>query len=287
MPGDTAHEYEVRESINHVVDASKKFLDTDARPVERDQHPKQHGCVRAWFVVAKNLPDSLRQGLFQEEKAYEAWIRLSNGSQHDDRKPDAHGMALKLMGVAGRKLLPSEENASTQDFVLIDNPNFFIRDAVEYARFSDVLLKASGRKPSSLFSTLGLVSRGPVRSLLTLFLLSLFGWRFSTFLRLIKFASKRIANPVTTRYWSSTPYRFGATCMKFSAVPAELPAGAAADAPPDLTHDALADFLRSRTQPSRGRTAQGKFSRLPSRCAGAYACPARVCLPFSGPALEG
>ncbi len=261
MPGETAHEYEVRESINHVVDASKEFLDTDARPVERDQHPKQHGCVRAWFVVAKNLPDSLRQGLFQEEKAYEAWIRLSSGAQRDDRKPDAHGMALKLMGVAGRKVLTSEENASTQDFVLIDNPTFFIRDAVEYARFSDVLLKASGRKPSSLFSTLGLVSRGPVRSLLTLFLLSLFSWRFPTFLRLIKFASKRIANPVTTRYWSSTPYRFGDTCMKFSAVPAELPPAAAADSPADMTYDTLADFLRAATPSPLAATPPKESSR--------------------------
>ena len=63
MPGNTAHEYEVRESVNHVVDASRKLLDTNERPVQRDQHPKQHGCVRACFVVAKSLRDEHRQGL--------------------------------------------------------------------------------------------------------------------------------------------------------------------------------------------------------------------------------
>ena len=79
MPGNSAHEYEVREAISDVVDAGRKFLDTDERPVRRDQHPKQNGCVRARFIVAKNLGELYRQGLFQEEKVYEAWIRLSNG----------------------------------------------------------------------------------------------------------------------------------------------------------------------------------------------------------------
>src|SRR5271169_4169229 len=206
MPGNTAHEYEVREAINQVAVASQKFLDTDERPVKRDQHPKQHGCVRARFIVAKNLGDAYRQGLFQEEKVYDAWIRFSNGSQRDDRKPDAHGMAVKLMAVEGPKVLATERDATTHDFVMVDNPTFFIRDAVEYGRYSDVLLKASGKEPSSLYSALGLLLSGPVRGLLTLLLLSLFKWRLPTFLRLIRFAAKRIANPVTTRYWSTTPY---------------------------------------------------------------------------------
>src|SRR5271166_4996452 len=108
MPGNSAHDFEVRAAINEVVDASRRLLDTDERPVHSDQHPKQHGCVRARFVVAKGLADELRHGLFAQERAYDAWIRFSNGSQRDDRKPDAHGMAIKLMDVAGPKVLPSE-----------------------------------------------------------------------------------------------------------------------------------------------------------------------------------
>jgi len=243
MPGNTAHENEVRESVNHVVDASRKFLETDERPVQRDQHPKQHGCVRARFVVGKNLGDAYRQGLFQQEKVYDAWIRFSNGGQRDDRKPDAHGMAVKLIGVEGPKVLAIERDATTHDFVMVDNPTFFIRDAVEYGRFSDVLLEASGKEPSSLYNALGFFFSGPVRKLVTLSLLSLFQWRLPTFLRLIRFASKRIANPVTTRYWSTTPYKLGDTCMKFSAVPAEFPGGPPAEGPGDDSCDALADFL--------------------------------------------
>ena len=147
------------------------------------------------------------------------------------------------MGVAGPKVLASERDATTQDFVMVDNPTFFLRGAVEYARFSELLLKAKGKEPSSLFSALGLVMSGPAGRL-TLLLLSLFhGWPLTSW-RLFRFANKRIANPVTTRYWSTTPYKFGDTCMKFSAVPAEFPGGPPAERPGDDSYDALAEFLR-------------------------------------------
>jgi hypothetical protein len=243
MPGNAAHEYELREATNQIADASRALLDTDARPVQRDQHPKQHGCVRARFVVDRNLDAPLRQGLFEQRKVYDAWIRFSNGGQRDDRKPDAHGMAVKLMGVEGPKVLATEPGATTQDFVMVDNPTFFLRDAAEYVDFSDVLLKARGKKPSTPYSVLGLLLGGPARSLATLALLSLSPGRFPTILRLIRFAGKRIASPLATRYWSTTPYKFGDTCMKFSAVPAEFPGGPAAYGPGDDSYDAVADFL--------------------------------------------
>src|SRR3954471_19074447 len=145
MPRNAAHDYEVRDAINQVVEASRKLLDTDERPVRRDQHPKQHGCVRAKFVVEPGLGGVSAQGLFQPGRVYDAWIRFSNGAQRDDRKPDAHGMAIKLMGVEGLKVLAAEKDATTHDFVMVDNPTFFLRDAVEYAGFSRAILKAQGK----------------------------------------------------------------------------------------------------------------------------------------------
>jgi hypothetical protein len=244
MPGNGANEYEVRQAINRVVDASRRLLDTDRRPVQRGQHPKPHGCVRARFVVGQNLGDAYRQGLFQHERVYEAWIRFSNGGQHDDRKPDAHGMAIKLMGVDGPKVLPAERDATTHDFVMVDNSTFFLRDAVEYGVFSDVLKKATGKAPSSVYNVLGFMLSGPARSGATLLLLSLLRWRFSTFLRLIRFAGKRIHSPLSTRYWSTTPYKFGDKCMKFSAVPAAFPDGQSVEGRRGDSYETLADFLR-------------------------------------------
>ena len=106
-----------------------QILDATYRPVRRGQHPKQHGAVRAEFIVEPDVPADLRHGLFSHPRTYPAWIRFSNGSQDDDAKVDIPGMAIKLMEVDGRKVLEGEKDDRTQDFVLMDLPVFFSRDA--------------------------------------------------------------------------------------------------------------------------------------------------------------
>src|SRR4051812_29033259 len=88
------------DAIAIIADIGRQLLDPNTRPVRRDQHPKHHGCVRAEFRVDNNLPEPLRHGLFQPGAKYDALIRFSNGKGDDDRKGDAHGMAVKLLGVA-------------------------------------------------------------------------------------------------------------------------------------------------------------------------------------------
>src|SRR5882762_1133503 len=92
----------------------------------RDQHAKQHGCVRATFMVRRDLPPELGVGVFRPGAKYDATIRFSNaaGDVHADRRPDGRGMAIKLHGVEGDKLLDQalepldqlKPMASTQDF---------------------------------------------------------------------------------------------------------------------------------------------------------------------------
>src|SRR5207247_2181951 len=105
----------------------------------RDAHAKAHGCVRAEFKVDEKLPGDLRRGLFQEGKTYKAWIRFSNGSGRagPDSKGDGRGMAVKL--IAGN---------ATQDFLMINAPAFFVRDAADYVAFSSA---AAAGKPASFF----------------------------------------------------------------------------------------------------------------------------------------
>ena len=289
MAGNAAHDYAVRDAINQVVDASRKLLDTNSRPVQRDQHPKQHGCLRARFVIGKNLESRYRQGLFQEPRLYEAWIRLSNGAQHDDRKPDAHGMAVKLMGVDGPKVLPARERRQNPGLRAGRQPDLYRAGC---ARVSPVLGGIAQGRGEGAFAPFPACSAWCWADLLalltTLFLLSLSPGRFPTFLRLIRFASKRIANPVTTRYWSTTPYRFGDTCMKFSAVPADFPGGPPAEGPIDDSYDALVDFLRPAVATETVAPAgQRELAGLPPRGTGPYAGGARGCLPVSGSALQG
>ena len=123
-----------------------KSLAKDGKPTERDQHPKQHGFVTAKFTVLKDHCKDQRIGLFLEPRTYTAVIRFSNSVGHDDAVPDNHGMAIKLLGVKGEKLLPDEMDAKTQDFVLLDHPLFFTENVSTLAAFSldrEALVKES------------------------------------------------------------------------------------------------------------------------------------------------
>ena len=87
---------------------------------------------------------------------------LLQRTQWDDRKGDIHGMAIKLVGVAGEKLLEAEKAEQTQDFVPADHPVFFIRDLADYVPFSEALLEARRSRWSRLgFMLRVLVSLAP------------------------------------------------------------------------------------------------------------------------------
>ena len=136
-----------------VIEEFKKFqieqMEFEAKqkckkPTVRGQHPKAHGFVVAKFTVLEGLPSELKIGLFREPRTYTAVIRFSNTGAEDDSSPDTHGMAIKLLGVKGEKLLQGEENAGTQDFVMIDHPLFFTQDVsstLETDKATDALLK--------------------------------------------------------------------------------------------------------------------------------------------------
>jgi Patatin-like phospholipase len=236
------------DSFQRIEEASLKLLDLGRRPVPRDQHPKHHGCIRAKFVIEKGLEDVYRKGLFEHEKAYDAWMRFSNGAQRDDRKPDVHGLAIKLMDVAGEKALADEPDGLTHDFVMVDHPTFFLRDAKEYAAFTDALVKARGKEDSSLRSILGYLLPRRACELLTLAFLFFLPWRLRTFARLRGFASSIIKDPLSTRYWSTTPYKFADTHMKFRVVPAKFVDGSEDRGPLGESYTELDDFL-ARTEP--------------------------------------
>lgn len=153
----------------------------------RDAHPKAHGCIRAEFKVNETLPPLLAQGVFIPGKTYQAWIRFSNGSSNAkqaDIKKDARGMAIKLLEVSGKNL--SDENSSTQDFIMINHPVFFANDPARYLSFmqdinSDKFLK-------KLHIPFALGAKGTWIALNT---------------------RNKISNPLQTRYWSMVPYQLG------------------------------------------------------------------------------
>jgi catalase len=174
-----------------------------------------HGVVRAELIVEPNLPPELRVGVFREPRSYPAWIRFSNqsGRIRPDIKGDIRGMAIKLMEVPGEKLLDEERDEQTRDFIVISTPVFVTRDVREF----DALLKSiESSVPAQLwfYLTHPRVLVNVLRSL------------------------KKFANPLQIRYFSTTPYLWGDTAVKYSAIPR-------VEVPDAIPRDAQDDHLRA------------------------------------------
>lgn len=97
-------------------------------PVRRGQHPKDHACVAADFTIEEGIPSDLKQGVFKPRESYDAVIRFSNARSKNDTATNVQGMAIKLFGIPGDKILKDEMSADTQDFLLADDPAFFAKD---------------------------------------------------------------------------------------------------------------------------------------------------------------
>jgi hypothetical protein len=172
---------------------------TKQGPAHRDVHFKSHGCVKAEFRVLP-LPASMQTGIFAEARNYPAWIRYSNGSGkvQNDSVGDGRGMAIKLMGVESGQ-------SGTQDFVMVNHPVFFVRNAADYVEFQ----KAIAQDALSKFFFPGF---NPLN------------FRLHELATAIAIRSKKVDNPLDIQYWSATPYRFGDnTAMKFSVRPCGKP----------------------------------------------------------------
>jgi hypothetical protein len=100
----------------------------------RDTHAKGHTLVRGEFTIEPALPEELRVGLFKEARSYPCWIRFANTSPtpSPDIKPDIRSMSLKLMGVEGRMLWQSEEDAKTLDIIMMGSEIFLAPDLQQF-----------------------------------------------------------------------------------------------------------------------------------------------------------
>lgn len=202
------------------------------RPAQRDAHPKAHGCVRAEFRVDDDLAPSFAHGVFVPGKSYRAWIRFSNGDANPNRadsKGDSHGMAIKLLGVPGEKVLPEEKDEQSQDFLMIDHSVFVIDDPGRYL----TLIRRSS-------------SKNPLVRMLAPFALGVRGA-----LNALAISRGTIASPLEARYWSTTAYRLGTgarkTAIKFSARPCRAPATPMPQEPgPDFLRHVMARQLAER-----------------------------------------
>lgn len=204
-----------------------------AEPVvyRRDVHIKSHGCVQAQFTVPE-LAREYRHGVFSEPGTRSAWIRFSNGDYilHPDSVRDARGMAIKVLNVRGEKLLPSAAEATTQDFVMMNSPNYFVRDLDNYIELTKYL--AVGDNEGYFLNGW---SKNP------------FSWRIRE-LRLVLGTKKPPPEtPLLEEYFSASAYKLGPdNNIKFAARPAQCAASSPRNRRAWSSNKSSYNFLRER-----------------------------------------
>jgi hypothetical protein len=200
--------------------------------VRRDAHPKHHACVEAEFTIGDRLTADLRHGVFATPRTYHAWIRFSNGApaMQPDRRRDARGMAIKLLGVPSAGAAGATSPV-TQDFVLSSDPAFFVKNAIDYVAFARAAADPDASAATRAIRTARFFFGGsPAR------------WRTRELRKLLR-CQIRIDNPLGVRYWSQTPYRLGPHAVKYSARPLTPAAAPPSRDQPDYLRDVMAAQL--------------------------------------------
>jgi hypothetical protein len=168
------------------------------RPL-RALHNKQHlGAVGTLEVKARA---GGRAGIFAEDRSYPLYVRFSNGSERtrSDRVHDARGFSVKLVGVAGPKLIPGLEGELTQDFLFVQNPALAFRNPAEFMG----LLRAAQDGPARLLARM-IAGYGLRRSLQII----------------VGFASgPRVKSYATQDFHTAAPIAFGASAAKLALFP--------------------------------------------------------------------
>ncbi len=195
----------------------------------RALHAKGLGGFEAEFTVLPDLPEHARVGLFAAPGRFRAYVRFSNGSgkHQPDRKPDVRGVAVKLVGVRDRKILPGLEDALTQDFLLIRSPSTPFRTADDFVGFVRAV-----ERPALLLPRL----------------MAHFGFlgAFQLLGQLVKSLKEPVLPLAATRFYSAQPVKFGPYAVRYALSPQTSgPAVAAAASGPDYLGEELAERLRS------------------------------------------
>jgi hypothetical protein len=187
--------------------------DPAMRPVFR----KPHGVAAARFVIRPDLPAHLRVGVFAGTE-YPVWLRSSSDAAPTD--PDLTttvGIALKLFGIAGPKLVGEGD---TVDFVFQNHDVFFVDTAKDMCEFTYAGVVLGNYQPYLV--------RHPKTA------------------RILDEMARVEGSVLTTTYWSVLPFRFGADRhVKYKLEPETPPENVPDDAKDYLAVD-MATRLRAR-----------------------------------------
>lgn len=195
-----ANEAAATEEVKRIVTARIEREAREQGHAYRDAHRKHHGCVSARFTVREDLPSRLKHGVLREAASYPAIVRYSNGSGkvEDDHDGDGRGMAVKLLGVAGERILNDpDEETSTQDFIMVNHPVFFLRSAADNVAFQNAL---DGYVMLWVFNPVRFFHEGLIGLAILL---------------------NKMTNPLDATYYSMVPSKLGPEQVKFRTRPCD------------------------------------------------------------------
>ncbi len=210
-----------------IVTYQKK--DADKNGPLRGFHAKIHAGFLAEFRVLADLPAHARHGVFAEPRTFPAVVRFSNGESriYADTNHEPRGIAIKLIGVPGRKLLPGQEDAVTQDFLATSHSvTSTVRDVKQFIHF----VKAK-RLPKPIMLARMILTIGP--------------WETARILSALDrtVLHSDVRSMATEEFSGTAPIKFGPYAVKFTVQPAQ---GTAATTDPPLTDDFLREELADR-----------------------------------------
>ena len=211
-----------------IMARQKEVAQQTGGPTLRGFHAKLHAGLAAEFQVLDDLPPHARFGVFKEPKTFPALVRFSNGRPDSgpDRRPEPRGIAIKLIGAPGPKLLPGQEDAVTQDFLATSHSvTSTVRNARQFIAFIRAERKGFAL-PFALARAVG--GREAVRIL-------------GALARTV--ALSKVRSMATEQFSSTAPIKLGPFAVKFTVQPA---AGTGAAARRPLTENFLRDELADR-----------------------------------------
>lgn len=184
----------------------KKRITLGQNPAMRPVFRKLHGVAAARFVIRPDLPPHLRVGVFAGTE-YPVWLRSSSDAAPTD--PDLTttvGIALKLFGLPGPKLLGEGD---TVDFVFQNYDVFFVDTAKDMCEFTYAGVVEGDYQPY--------LDAHPKTA------------------RILDEMARVEGSVLTTTYWSVLPFRFGdGRHVKYKLAP---------EAPPQNVPDDATDYL--------------------------------------------
>jgi len=186
--------------IEKIIQAFKNVLPGyyPAGSVKRMFHPKMNGLLQASFSIANDLEEKYQQGLFQPGAQYPCWIRFSNAKKKpaSDKKKDMRGMAIKLIGVLGTKLI-DKQPAITHDFLCVTSKTLQTRLVHDFQKSLSALMAGGFKLMWYALTHLPVVIRS-IRQI------------------------SKCSNLLETSFFSTTPYRFGnneTSAVKYAVIP--------------------------------------------------------------------